>query len=182
VTEEARLEQLTAGLTPVTEGWFVVNVRDAAWVTNDTLGSACTFEGDGTPPFGEVGYTLGVLQPGVASGLYHRESNQEDFLVLAGECLAIVEGQERALKAWDLLHCPAWTKHAFVGAGDGPCAILMVGARHDGAEADCEYPVDPVAQRHGAGVATATTSPDEAYAGTPESVDVPYREGTLPGA
>ena len=29
MVEEARLEQLDAGLTPVTDGWFVVNVRDA---------------------------------------------------------------------------------------------------------------------------------------------------------
>jgi hypothetical protein len=55
VVEEARLEKLDAGLTPVTEGWFVVNVRDAPRVTNDVLGSACTFEGEGTPPFGEIG-------------------------------------------------------------------------------------------------------------------------------
>jgi hypothetical protein len=91
------------------------------------------------------------------------------------------EGRVARTKAWDLLHCPAWTKQAFVGAGDEPCAILMVGARHDGAEAGCEYPVEPAAQRHGAGVATATTSADEASAGTPASVQ-PYREGTLPGA
>ena len=82
----------------MTEGWFVVNVRDAAWVTNEGLGSACTFEGEGTPPFGEIGYTLGVLQPGIPSALYHRESNQEDFLVLAGECLLLVEGEERRLE------------------------------------------------------------------------------------
>ena len=70
MVEEARLEQLDAGLTPVTEGWFVVNVRDAAWVTNEVLGSACTFEGEGTPPFGEIGLTLGVLQPGKPSAIY----------------------------------------------------------------------------------------------------------------
>jgi hypothetical protein len=87
MVEEARLEKLEAGLTPVTEGWFVVNVRDAAWVTNEALASACTFDGEGTPPFGEIGYTLGVLPQGTPSALYHRESNQEDFLVLAGECL-----------------------------------------------------------------------------------------------
>ena len=85
MVEEASLEQLEAGLTPVTEGWFVVNVRDAAWVTNEVLGSACTFEGAGTPPFAEMGFTLGVLQPGKPSALYHRESKQENFFVLAGE-------------------------------------------------------------------------------------------------
>jgi hypothetical protein len=28
MVEEARLEQLDAGLTPVSDGWFVVNVRE----------------------------------------------------------------------------------------------------------------------------------------------------------
>jgi hypothetical protein len=76
VVKEARLEQLDAGLTPVTESWFVVNVRDAAWVTNDVFGSACPFEGEGTPPFGEIGFTPAVLQPGKPSALYHREPNK----------------------------------------------------------------------------------------------------------
>jgi hypothetical protein len=93
MVEEARFEQLKGGLTPVTEGWFVVNVRDAPWVTSDGLGWACTFEGEGTPPFGEIGFTLGVLQPGRPSALYHRESNQEDFLVLAGECVLLIEAR-----------------------------------------------------------------------------------------
>jgi uncharacterized cupin superfamily protein len=166
---------------PQDQDWSIVNATEATWRAAPGWGRFCRFEPDGTR-FRDYGINIHVLEPGEVSTMYHGEDAQEDFLVLAGECLAIVEGQERVLKAWDLLHCPAWTKHAFVGAGNGPCAILMVGARHDGAEADCEYPVEPVAQRHGAGVATATTSADEAYAGTPESVDEPYREGTLPGA
>jgi uncharacterized cupin superfamily protein len=165
VTEEARLEQLAAGLTPVTDGWFVVNVRDAAWVTNETLGDACTFEGDGTPPFGEIGYTLGVLRPGVASGLYHRESNQEDFLVLAGECVLLIEGEERHLRAWEFVHCPPETEHIFVGAGDGPCVIFMAGGRTG--EQRITYPRSELALRHGAGVEEETTVPREAYAPFP---------------
>jgi hypothetical protein len=35
MVEEARLEPREAGLTPVSAGWFVVNVRDAAWVRSD---------------------------------------------------------------------------------------------------------------------------------------------------
>src|SRR5262249_31768471 len=123
MVEEARFEQLKAGLTPVTDGWFVVNVRDAPWVTNDELGWGCTFGGEGTPEFCGVGYTLGVLQPGSPSGLYHRESNQEDFLVLTGECVLLIEGEERRLRAWDFVHCPPDTEHIFVGAGDSPCVI-----------------------------------------------------------
>jgi uncharacterized cupin superfamily protein len=99
--------------------------------------------------------------------MYHGEDIQEDFLVLSGECLLLVEGQERRLQAWDFVHCPAWTEHVFVGAGDGPCAVLMVGARPD---VGVVYPVADVALRHGAGVTRETRSPDEAYAPFPESV------------
>ena len=160
---EARLEQREAGLEPVTEGWFVVNVRDAAWVTSGELGDACIIEGDDVS-FPTVGFTIGVLQPGQASR-YHREANQEDFLVLSGECIALVEEQERRLKAWDFVHCPAGTDHAFVGAGAGPCVILMVGARVGWPEKGIVYPRSELALRHGAGVEGETSSPAEAYAG-----------------
>jgi uncharacterized cupin superfamily protein len=163
MVEEARLEKSDAGLAPVTEGWFVVNVRDAAWVTNDAFGAACIFEGDDTPPFPDLGFTLSVLRPGQSSGLYHSEANQEDFLVLAGECLLLVEGEERTLRAWDLVHCPAGTEHVFVGAGDGPCLIFMTGARAGWPEKGIVYPRSELALRHGAGVEAKTTSPAEAY-------------------
>jgi uncharacterized cupin superfamily protein len=166
MVEEARLEQLDAGLTPVTEGWFVVNVRDAAWVTNEVFGSACTFEGEGTPPFGEIGFTLGVLQPGKPSALYHRESNQEDFLVLGGECLLLIEGEERRLRAWDFVHCPPETEHIFVGAGNGPCVIFMAGGRTG--EKRITYPRSELALRYGAGVETETSVPREAKAPFPK--------------
>jgi uncharacterized cupin superfamily protein len=162
---EARLEQRPEGLTAVTDGWFVVNVADAAWVHNDFFGTACIIEADDAP-FAEIGYTLGVIQPGRPSGMYHREANQEDFLVLAGECLLIVEGEERPLRAGDFVHCPAGTEHIFVGAGDGPCVIFMAGARaHRG---DIVYPRSEPALRHGAGVETETTRPAEAYAPFPK--------------
>ena len=114
--DEARLEHTQYGLTPATEGWFAVNLRDAGWMTNEAMGAACIFEGDKIS-FGQIGYTLQVLEPGQPSGMYHREGDQEDFLVLSGECLAIVEGQERPLRAFDFLHCPPGTEHIFVGAG-----------------------------------------------------------------
>lgn len=134
----------------MTEGWFVLNVRDAAWVTNEVLGSACTFEGDGAPPFGEMGVTLSVLQPGKPSALYHRESNQEDFLVLAGQCLVLIQGEKRRLRAWDFVHCPPETEHIFVSAGDGPCVIFMAGGRTG--EKRITYPRSELALRYGAGV------------------------------
>src|SRR4029077_21100839 len=114
---------------------------DSTWMRNDNFGARCGFDVDGrleidrtilqVEPHTQMGVKLHVLEPGKPSTMYHRESNQEDFLVLSGECLLIVEGEERELRAWDLVHCAPGTTHAFVGAGDGPCVILMVGARTD---------------------------------------------------
>jgi len=159
----------------MTDGWFVVNVRDAAWLTNDAFGARCVFEAD-TPVlrrrpdlsvqrFAEIGITLQVLRPGQPSGLYHAETNQEDFLVLAGECVLVVEGEERLLKAWDFVHCPPGSAHGFIGAGSGPCVILMTGGRTRAK--DTVYPRADEVRRHGAGVETETHSPSEAYAPFP---------------
>lgn len=172
--EEARLEDSGSGLVAVTDGWFVANVRDAEWITNDVLGAACGFcEGD-EAPFAQLGFTLAVLAPGQSGGLYHRETNQEDFLVLAGECLLLVEGEERPLRAWDFVHCPPRTEHIFVGTGNGPCVIFMTGARSRPGTGGKQppgtivYPRSDLALRHGAGVETETSSPLEAYAALPK--------------
>jgi uncharacterized cupin superfamily protein len=172
---EARLEHTEYGLTPATEGWFAVNVRDAGWVTNEAMGAACIFEGDKVA-FGQIGYTLQVLEPGQPSGLYHREGDQEDFLVLSGECLAIVEGQERPLRAFDFLHCPPGTEHIFVGAGEGPCVIFMAGARAN--RGTTMYTRSEAALRHGAGVEQETPRSTDAYARFPRWQ--PGRPATLP--
>ena len=166
MVEEARLEQLDGGVTPVTDGWFVVGVPEAAWVTNEVLGDCCIFEGDDVS-FPQLGFTIAVLQPGQAGGRYHREANQEDFLVLAGECLLLIEGEERPLRAWDFVHCPGGTEHAFVGAGEGSCVIFMAGARAGWPETGIVYPRSELALRHGAGVETETSKPAEAYAPYP---------------
>jgi uncharacterized cupin superfamily protein len=170
--DEARLEDVGSGLAPVTPGWFVVNAGEAAWVRNDAFGSRCVFESSprvlaerpGVEPqwFTETGFTLAVLEPGKPSGMYHAESAQEDFLVLAGTCLLVIEAQERTLRAWDFVHCPAGTSHVFVGAGDGPCVIFMTGARHVGDT--IVYPRSEAARARGAGVETETAVPAEAYA------------------
>jgi uncharacterized cupin superfamily protein len=165
---EARLEETDGGLAPATEGWFVVNVRDGHWMTNDVLGDAFVLEGDDVS-FPQVGYTIGVLQPGQSGGRYHRESAQEDFLVLSGECLLLIEEEERPLKAWDFVHCPPETNHSFVGTGDGPCVIFMTGARVENKE--IVYPRSELAIRHGACVETETSSPAEAYAPFPKWKD-----------
>jgi uncharacterized cupin superfamily protein len=167
MVEEARLEQQDGGLTPVTEGWFVVSVPEAAWVTNEVLGDACVLEGDDVS-FPDVGYTIAVLHPGQAGGRYHREANQENFLVLAGECLLVIEGEERSLKRWDFVHCPPNTEHGFVGAGDGPCVIFMAGSRQGWPEKGIFYPRSEPALRHGVGVERETAVPAEAYAPFPK--------------
>jgi uncharacterized cupin superfamily protein len=109
--------------------------------------------------------------------MYHGEDAQEDFLVLSGSCLLLIEGEERTLHTWDFVHCPAWTEHVFVGAGDGPCAILAIGARPD---AGVIYPASELAQRHGAGVQRETPEPAEAYASYKDDVPIGYRDGLLP--
>ena len=164
VVDEARLKHSEAGLVAATDGWFVVNVRTAAWVASEAFGAACIFESD-EAPFPELGFTLAVLEPGRPSGLYHAEANQEDFLVLAGECLLLVEGEERRLVAWDFVHCPPGTEHIFVGAGAGRCVIFMTGGRRK--QGEVVYPRSELALRHGAGVGAETTSPVEAYAPFP---------------
>jgi quercetin dioxygenase-like cupin family protein len=170
--EEARLEEVGSGLAPVSPGWFVVNASEAAWVRNDAFGARCVFESsprvlaerpDIEPQsFAETGFTLAVLEPGKPTGMYHAESRQEDFLVLAGTCLLLIEEQERPLRAWDFVHCPAGTSHAFVGAGDQPCVIFMTGARRDGDT--IVYPLSKPARAYNAGVETETDNPADAYA------------------
>jgi uncharacterized cupin superfamily protein len=190
MVEEARLEAVESGLVPASDGWFVVNVSDAAWLTNDAFGARCIFEADapvvrGTEiterAFADLGIRLTVVEPGQPSTLYHAESSQEDFLVLSGECVAIIEGEERHLYAWDFVHCPPGTEHAFVGAGDGPCVIFAVGARTD--EGSIVYPRNDAALRHDAGVEKETPSPAEAYAPYPHwQRDRPESWDTLPWA
>jgi uncharacterized cupin superfamily protein len=172
VVEQARLEDVGSGRAPVTPGWFVVNVGEAAWMRHDAFGGRCVFESsrrvlaerpDVEPQmFDQVGFTLAVLEPGKPTGMYHAESSQEDFLVLAGECLLLIEERERPLRAWDFVHCPPGTRHTFVGTGEGPCAILMTGARRGGDS--IAYPRSDAALARGAGVEAETPSPHQAYA------------------
>jgi uncharacterized cupin superfamily protein len=171
MVEEARLEAVDSGLAPVTPGWFVVNARDAAWLTNDHFSSDCIFQADdfilrGRPDlarqeFPQVGFALRVLVPGRSLGFYHAETDQEDFLVLMGECVLVIEEEERRLRAWDFVHCPPDTGHVFVGAGEGPCVILCVGGRTD--DSRTVYRRSEPALRHGASVETETSSSAEAY-------------------
>jgi uncharacterized cupin superfamily protein len=167
---EVPLEQTESGLVPNGEGWFVVNAKEARWFEHEKFGSGTSFEGE--PEFEQLGINIGVLEPGQPACLYHRETAQEDFLVLFGECLLLVEGEERPLKQWDFVHCPPGTDHVFVGAGAGPSALLAVGAR---AHQELVYPVSELAGRYGASAERETPNPKEAYASFGKSSEAPYR-------
>jgi uncharacterized cupin superfamily protein len=157
---EARIEQTEEGAVVASPGWFVLNLADAAWERNERGGEWLSPEPEDAR-FEQYGIGPHVLQPGQPNGVYHSENMQEDFLVLSGECILVVEEEERRLKAWDFVHCAPGTRHIFIGAGDGPCAILMVGARGEGKK--LHYPPSEAAARHGAEAPEETDSPQEAY-------------------
>jgi uncharacterized cupin superfamily protein len=175
--EEARSEETPYGRYITSDGWFTLNLGDALAVRNEEKGGVTYPIEARVSPFRDFGVNVRVLQPGQPNCLYHSEGAQEGFLVLSGECTLIVEEEERTLRQWDYFHCPAGTRHVFVG-GDGPCAVLMIGARPEREE--LLYPVSELAARHGASVTTETSSGDEAYADWPgehEPARVPWPPG-----
>ena len=173
--QEAALTQTDAGLIPQDDGWFVLNARDASWIRSEERGQDTDFEGGQS--WAQLGFRIQVVAPG-QRGLYHGERGQEDFLVVSGECILVIEGEERRLRPWDFVHCPPWTRHVFVGAGDQPCVIVMVGSRADGFEV--VYPVNDVAARHAASAPEEASDPDEAYARWGPEERCSYRDGWLP--
>ncbi len=176
---EAPLEPTDHGLVPGGDGWFVLNAREAGWRHVDGRSAVVDFEG--AVQFEQLGLNLSVLEPGVSIGLYHWEADQEDFLVLSGEAVLVVEGEERPLRQWDFVHCPPGTKHMIVGAGDAPCLVLAVGARDRSIGPEWGgYVVDETARRYGVSVEQDTTDPDVAYAQFPDREPTRCREGWLP--
>ncbi len=155
----------------------MLNATEARWIEDGPFGFFTRFAGD--TPFTRMGVNLAVLEPGQPNCMYHGEDEQEDFLVLSGECLLLVEGEERRLRRWDFVHCPPHTEHVFVGAGDERCVLLLIGTRTP--DAEIVYPRSELALKHGAGVEEETRSPDEAYSRFPETTPTPYRKGWLPG-
>jgi quercetin dioxygenase-like cupin family protein len=172
---EARLDETAVGIVPEGEGWFVLNARDVSWIRSDERGQDTDFEG--RQEWTGLGFRIQVVGPG-QRGIYHGERGQENFLVVSGECVLVIEGEERRLKAWDFVHCPPWTKHVFVGAGDGPCVIVMAGSRAGGFEV--VYPVSEVAAGYDASVNQETSKPAEAYARFGKEERSFYRDGWLP--
>lgn len=174
VIPKSSLEPGEGGLAPAGSGWFVLNVRDARWL-DGRFGAYTRFEGD--ERFPKLGFNIGVLQPGQPACMYHGEDEQEDFLVLSGRCLLLIDGAERDLSQWDFVHCPPWTEHVFIGAGDGPCAVLAIGTRLSDA---VHYPRSDLALRHRAGVERETEDPRVAYADLRPDVPIAFRPGWLP--
>jgi uncharacterized cupin superfamily protein len=181
---EAELVSTDRGLVPKGQGWFVLNARETQWWRRPGRGVLCEFEGagfEGATDFLQLGINLTLLGPGEPMVMYHWEADQEDFLVLAGEALLIVEGEERRLRQWDFLHCPPGTNHTIVGGGV-PCLVLAVGARDRSTGPGWgAYTVDDAALRHEAGVERETTDPKQAYARFPGGGLTGYEEGWLPG-
>ena len=176
MVQEASLKPTAAGLVPAGNGWFILNARDAGWRRREGMGAFLSFEGE--TDFPQIGVTLYALAPGERMAMYHWEADQEDFFVLSGEARLIIESEERRLRQWDFVHCPAETKHAIVGAGNGLCVVLAVGARQHPASG--AFPVDQSAARHGAGVDQDTADPKQAYAPFPAPDPTRYRDGWLP--
>jgi uncharacterized cupin superfamily protein len=176
---EAQMTRTEHGLVATGDGWFVLNAGEAAWRELPQRGACCDFEGE--TDFPQLGINLRVLGRGEPIAMYHWEADQENFLVLSGEAVLIIEGEERPLRAWDFVHCPAGTRHTIVGAGDEPCLIVAVGARVDSTGPDWGgYEVDEAAARHGVSVEQATNDAEVAYARFPRSHPTPCREEWLP--
>jgi uncharacterized cupin superfamily protein len=185
MVSEAPLEETEAGLVAAGEGWFVMNARDARWFHSpgrDSLPLTGCDEFEAETYFPMLGMSIQVISPGEPNSMYHWETEQEDFLVLSGEALLIVEGQERRLRRWDFVHCPPETRHVFVGAGDGPCVILAASSRQFQARGPWGfYTVDEAARRHNACPDEETQDTSAAYARLPPSEPTRYRDGLLPG-
>jgi uncharacterized cupin superfamily protein len=176
---EARLEQTEHGLVASQDGWFVANAADLRWRERNGRGYFCDLEGDAD--FAGLGVNIQVLRPGEPMAMYHWEADQEDFLVLAGAGVAVIEGEQRQLRRWDFVHCPAGAEHVIVAAGDEPLVVLCVGARTESTGPNWgAYTVDEAARQLGAGVDEETTDPDVAYARFSGSTMTTYQPGWLP--
>jgi quercetin dioxygenase-like cupin family protein len=158
---EAQIDNTPEGLVPAGDGWYILNLGEMAWETVPGFGVWRGFDDPDAEPSQRVAVHVHVLQPGEANGYYHAEAAQEGFLVLSGECLAVVEGEERRMRQWDYFHSPPGTEHITVGAGDEPCAILMFGAPDP--RRKVSWIADETAAKHGASVAKTTSRGTEVY-------------------
>jgi uncharacterized cupin superfamily protein len=182
---EARLKDTGSGLVPESAGWFVMNAREARWFEKPGRGHSLPLTGhdeyEAETFFPMLGMALRVMGPGQPSTTYHWETEQEDFLVLSGEALLVIEGQERRLKQWDFVHCPPRARHTFVGAGDAPCVLLCVSSRQSQKDGPWGYYcADEAAARYNASPPEDTQDNEVAETGFPPGRPIRYRDGLLP--
>jgi uncharacterized cupin superfamily protein len=185
VVAEARLRESGAGLVPESTGWFVLNVRDARWIEKPGRGHSLPLTGvdeyEAETFFSMLGMAIRVVDPGEPSTTYHWETEQEDFLVLFGEGVLIIEGQQRMLKQWDFVHCPPRTRHAFAGAGEGPCVLLCASSRQFQKDGPWGfYCPDDAAARYNASSPEETQDLTVAEARFPPARPTRYQPGLLP--
>jgi len=185
MTFEAKLDDTEAGLVAASAGWFVMNARDARWFERPGQGHSLPLTGvdeyEAETFFPMLGMSIRVLDPGEPSTTYHWETEQEDFLILSGEAVLIIEGQEHKLKQWDFVHCPPETRHAFAGSGDGRCVLLCASSRQFQKDGPWGfYCPDEVAARYNASAPRETQDTAEAEARLHASRPVRYRESLLP--
>jgi mannose-6-phosphate isomerase-like protein (cupin superfamily) len=183
---EAKLKRSSGGgLVPASAGWFVLNARDARWWDKPKQGYSLPLTGtdeyEAETFFPMLGMSIRVMHPGEPSTVYHWETEQEDFLVLSGEAILIVEGEERPLKQWDFVHCPPGTRHAFVGAGDGPCVLLCASSRQFQKDGPWGvYCADETAARYNAAPPEDTQDTEATDALFPPIQETTYPHGLLP--
>ena len=158
--------------------WSVRNIGDVKWWDRGPRGFVAELvDDDGA----QVGANVFVLGPGQSMSMYHWEADQEGFLVLSGEALLIVDDEEHPLRQWDYFHKPPGISHTVIGAGDGPSAILAIGARAHQFGSDWgAYPYSDVAMKYDASAEEETTDADVAYARFPDRQPGEFRESWLP--
>jgi uncharacterized cupin superfamily protein len=166
---EAPFEETEHGLVCTGDGWFLVNARDVRWRESKGRGVSSNFGGDTL--FAQLGVGITVVGPNEPTTSYHWESNEEDFLVLRGGGIAILDGEEHRLRQWDAIHCPPGVVHAFVGGPEG-LVLFGVGARENPDAGS--YIADPLAARYGAAPERDTEDPREAYKSFPPREPVRY--------
>jgi uncharacterized cupin superfamily protein len=150
------MESREHGLEPATDGWFILNAADAVGWSRKEGATHVFFESDDSE-FPHFGIGIAQLAADVPNCLYHREDRQEGFLVLEGEPLLLIEGEERRLKQWDYVHCPPDAEHVVVGPG----TVLMIGDRSP--DEKVHYPVSELAGKYGASAVEPSDDPKEAY-------------------
>jgi mannose-6-phosphate isomerase-like protein (cupin superfamily) len=173
------------GLVVRSPGWFVLNARDARWFDKPGQGWSVPFTGvdeyEAETFYPMLGMAIRVVPKGEPTGTYHWETEAEGFLVLHGEGVLIVEGQERPLKQWDFVHCPPETKHAFAGAGDEPMVLLCASSRQFQKDGPWGfYCADETAAKYNASSPEDTQENDVADARFEPQRETTYRDGLLP--